>query len=343
MEILITAEQLQQLQEQLPPLPGVARLQTLQALAWYWVEKDTSTALNFAHQAQDLLSIVHELDATSRQTINARIQLTHAKAAWLDADLKSAARFAQTVLQENQLECAQHNALLCADAHHVLAMVCNEQSNSAQRNEHWQHCIRYAQLAGDALRSALPLVYMAMRAISPDKSLITREFGAYDAQAITAQHPVLACWLFDFWGVAAFDEGDYAASISCRQFAYEYAMTTCQLPRAIMCCLSIGMCYGNLNDHDAALKWKQRGLQLAQECAWPSSMGLCLVSCGETLRQLHQFAAARTVLQQAFSALNTLPQSRYYALALRHGGFLALDENDTDLALYSFQALLQHP
>ena len=359
MEILITADEISQMQEQLVSLPGLVRLQQLTALAWYLIEKDTSHALQLAHLAQDLLSQIHDLEPSTRWGIAQRLQLTFAKIAWLDANFSQAQRLANSVLEsvlESVLASAHNDQStinahqsskaclqIACDAHHVLALVCNEQSQARERDQHWQQCIALATEAGDDLRSALPHIYIALRSPEPQAAALEPIFGPYDAQAIANGNPALACWLFDFWGAVAFNEVDYAASINCRQFAYEYAMATCQLPRAITCCLSIGMCYANLNDHDAALKWKQRGLSLAQECAWPSSMGLCLVSCGETLRQLRQYSAARAVLQQAFSALASLPQSRYYALALRHGGFLALDENDTDLALYSFSALLKHP
>ncbi len=344
MEILMTADELHLMQEQVEHLSGLARLQKLVALAWYSVEKDSSSALQMANQAQDLLrqvqTQVQELSSATQHALEHRLRLIQAKAAWLDADFAQAQRLAKAVLSSSL---AHGQSVNVCDAHHILALVCNEQSLARGRDGHWQQCITLATEAGDQLRSALPHIYMALRSAEPSAQAIAARFGAYDAQAIAQTHPALACWLFDFWGVIAFNEGDYAASITCRQFAYEYALATWQLPRAITCCLSIGMCYGNLNDHDAALKWKQRGLALAQECAWPSSMGLCLVACGETLRQLRQQSAARAVLQQAFSALASLPHSRYYALALKHGGFLALDENDSDLALYSFQALLKHP
>ncbi len=344
MEMLMTADELHQIQEQLQHLSGLARLQQLLVIAWHSLEKDTSAALQYANQAQDLLKQVPELSAQSAQAqiqaISQRINLIQAKAAWLDADLQQAQRLAKAALSNSLAHGQLRNA---CDAHHILALVCNEQSQARERDAHWRECIALGKEAQDDLRSVMPHIYIALRSADPSAANISSIFGPYDAQAIAQKHPALACWLFDFWGVVAFNEGDYAASINCRQYAYEYAMETWQLPRAITCCLNIGNCYGNLNDHDAALKWKQRALALAQECAWPSSMGLCLVACGETLRQLRQQSAARAVLQQAFTALARLPHSRYYALALRHGGFLALDENDSDLALYSFQALLKHP
>ena len=355
MEILITADEFSQMQEQLVSLPSLLRLQQLTALAWYSVEKDSSNALELAHLANDLLPQIPQLDAEQRWEITQRLQLTFAKVAWLDADFRQSQKLASNVLANalaggreeeicvNTDHLSQAHLQIACDAHHLLALVCNEQSKTRERDQHWQQCIALAKAAGEHLRSVLPHIYIALRSAEPQASAITPIFGPYDAQAIANGHPALACWLFDFWGAVAFNEVDYAASINRRHFAYEYALATCQFPRAITCCLNIGMCYANLNDHDAALKWKQRGLRLAQECAWPSSMGLCLVSCGETLRQLRQFSAARVVLQQAFNALAGLAHSRYYALALRHGGFLALDENDSDLAFSSFSSLLKHP
>ena len=350
MDILLDEQELSQLLAQLEQAPESARLPYVLALAWHYCERDTSLALEYCAQAEHL---TYALDINAQFLPRQRIKLIRAKAALLSADLCSAAQLSEEVIQScdparigeslapKNSPLTEQDWLAAADGWHLQAMVASERGQANLRATHWQRSADLAQMAGDALRTALARVYIAYRSAQPQASMIEPYFGPCDGAQMADLHPGLVCWLYEFWGLLAFQSGDFGNAILRRQRAHEYALASGQFSRAIISALSIGVAYANLNDHDMALKWKQTGLALAHQCGWPGSIGVCLVACGETLRMLRQFQAAREVLHEAFFALQTLKGSHNYALALRNRGFLALDEGDYVLADQCFRDLIE--
>ncbi|WP_338849579.1 ATP-binding protein [Massilia sp. W12] len=228
-----------------------------------------------------------------------------------------------------------------ADAMHILAITANDAGNADLRDAHWNAMRHLALAAGDLLRARLPLLLSALRQRGAARELVLQEFGPFAPEEWAESSPALQACLLEYWGGVLFRQDDYAQAIKCFQQAFELAQCHCMNSRAIISGLSTGIAYATLNDHDTALKWKQRALDLANRCGWPVSIGTALVSCGETLRLLRQFGPARETMQQALHVLDGLQNSFNYAMALRNRGFLALDEQDPGLANQYFTALIE--
>ncbi|MFA9218914.1 MAG: diguanylate cyclase, partial [Sphingomonadaceae bacterium] len=158
---------------------------------------------------------------------------------------------------------------------------------------------------------------------------------------LASRTPLAAGWIHDFFGTAAFQRGDYGRAIGHLMQAYEMALASGQLRRAILIATNIGNGYTCLNAHDTALEWMQRGLDLARPTQWPMSVGQCLMQTAETLRLLGQREAAQSLLREALLTLAPLSGSRAYAVALEYQGDLALDLGNDAAALDSFTRLAQ--
>jgi diguanylate cyclase (GGDEF)-like protein len=152
---------------------------------------------------------------------------------------------------------------------------------------------------------------------------------------------VVAGWVSDYLGTAAFQAAEFGRAISHLIAAFEAALVSGQVRRAVILATNIGNAFTRLNAHDAALEWMQRGLELARPTGWPMCIGLAQMQSAETLRHLGQRPAAKALLRDALQMLAPLSGSRAFAMALEYQGDLALDLGDYEAALASFRELEQ--
>lgn len=336
--MFVVDAQLAQWETAAPALADGARLQQIVELAWHLRQRDSVRARSLAHDAAGALALLPLLPQAQRGLAEARLMLIEGEAKWLFGELDAAHALAGDAWIAFE---RQGDAAGSADARWLRAWVEIDRGHAGAGELELAAGAEQARLAGDPVRSAVFYAAAAVLAVYGDLQAAAGKWaGRFDADADAhAAHPAVAGWILDYQGSTAFQAGDFGAAIGLLTQAYDAARASGQLRRAINLASNIGNAFTNLNAHDAALEWMQRGLDLARTTQWPLSVGLGLMQTAQTLRQLGRRDAALDLLEQALATLAPLPASRAYAIALEYHGDLALDGADYERALDSFHKL----
>jgi diguanylate cyclase (GGDEF)-like protein len=330
LDMLVNDAQLALWEAQLPGLQGGERLHQLINLAWHLRQRDTARARVLAHEAAPLLKLLTD---DERSLAAARLMLVEAEAKWLFGDLDDARALADQACRKFDL---QGDTLGSGDARWLRAWIEIDRGVLAGGEIALAEAGEYARLAGDELRiGVFDAAAAAVAATSTPTGGGRKARAAFDP----SQHLHVAGWQHDFQGTRAFHDGDFGAAIGPFILAFDAAVATGQLRRAIHLASSIGHAFVNLHAHDAGLEWMQRALDMARITRWPMSVGLGLMQTAQTLRQLGQREAALGLLDEALVILGALPEARAYAVALEYHGDLALDGADYERALDTFHKL----
>ncbi len=328
-------DDLLQWEAQLPGRHGVPRVHLLARLAWHLRQRDAARAATLVADAMPLLFLLPEAEQAA---VTARFTLIAAESRWLAGELDAAQALAGQALRE----CGRlGDAAGRADARWLLAWIATDRGDTVTTDSELALAAGDAREAGDAVRADVIDAAAALFAVFRNLQDATRRWAGRFTGDIDGADPVRAGWISDYLGTAAFQAGEFGRAISHLMVAFEAAMITGQLRRAIVVATNIGNGFTSLNAHDAALEWMQRGLDIARGTGWPMSIGLCLMQAAETLRQLGRCEAAGSLLPEALHTLAPLAASRAYAVALEYQGDLALDLGDHGAALQSFRALEQ--
>ncbi|HAT31657.1 MAG TPA: GGDEF domain-containing protein [Janthinobacterium sp.] len=318
------------------PLRGVARLPVLVPLAWHLRQRDSARAATLADAALNLLPQA-ALAPAPAALITARLLLVRAETDWLYGALDAAearAREAAEILE------AQDDGPGRADAHWLQAWIAVDRGDHERCDVELLRAADAARAAGDGRRVAVNEAVAARWAVLRDmRAAAARWGGRFDAEAPCG--PGLATWINDFLGLAASQSSDLGAAAGHYIRCYEAALETGQLRQAITAATNIGGYFTRLNDHQAALEWKQRALDLARPTAWPRSIGACLMHTAESMRHLGRLDAAEDMLRESLLIMAPLAGARSYAIALRYLGDLSLDRGDYAGALDAFLRLGQ--
>ncbi|MDC8760505.1 ATP-binding protein [Janthinobacterium fluminis] len=336
MEMFALDEQVAQWEAALLPLRGAARLPALVPLAWHVRQRDSARAAALAAEAQALLAAA-ALPPPAHRVIAARLLLVQAETAWLHGALDAADAQADAAFD---MLSALGDATGRADAHWLRAWIAVDRGEHGRCDAELLRAADAAREAGDALRVAIAEAATARWAVLRDLHAASARWGGrFDsADALPA---ALAAWVNDFHGLAASQSRDLGAAAGHYMRCYETALETGQLRQAITAAANIGGYFTRLNDHQAALEWKQCALDLARPTGWPRSVGACLMHTAESMRRLGRLDAAAELLQEALRILAPLSGSRSYAIALRYLGDLKLDQGDYGAALDAFERLGQ--
>ncbi|CAN7686848.1 sensor domain-containing diguanylate cyclase [Pseudoduganella sp. LjRoot289] len=326
---------------ELPALQGVARLFRLAELAWHLRQRDVVRARRLMAEAMPLLAAQSgALAPAQARSLSARFTLIDAEAQWLFGELDQGEAYARQALHTfEQLG----DTLGCADAHWLLAWIATDRGDSGRCDAELAIASIDARAGGDMVRTDV-IDAAAIFAVFGSLQEASQRWGQRfpdDAALSPGAHPAVSGWISDYNGITAFQAADFGHAVGRLMVAFEAAMATGQLRRAIIIGTNIGNGFTSLNAHDAALEWMQRGLALARPTGWPMSIGSCLMQTAETLRQLGQREAAQELLQEAIHLLAPLSGSRAYAVSLEYQGDLALDMGDAPGALRSFTLLEQ--
>ena len=331
--MFVVDAQLAQWESALPSLQGGARLPLMVTLAWHLRQRDVARARSLAQAAGDALALLPEPE---RSLAEARLMLIEGEAKWLFGEIDAARALADQACIEFDQE---GDAMGSADARWLSAWIEIDRGNGAAGEAELAAAGEYVRLAGDTLRTEVFDAGAAVFAAYTDLPRATEKWaGRFDARASGA-HLAVNGWIRDYQGSSAFQGGDFGGAVGPLTQAYEAARATGQLRRAINLASNIGNAFINLNAHEAALEWMQRGLDLARSTRWPVSVGLSLMQTAQTLRQLGQRDAALALLDEALVTLAPLAQERAYAIALEYHGDLALDGGNYERALDSFHKL----
>ena len=335
MEMFSLNDEVARLDAKLPELYGAARLSVLVTLCWQLRQRDMRRAQALDDEAQVILSRC-ELPEAEHQLIIARLLLVRAEIKWLQADLSVADAHATRALRLCITFGDEEGA---ADAHWISAWIASDRGYSAARDASLEACAAHARQANDGMRADIAEAALARLSIWRHARANQAHWGQHYPPDLDGIHPALAGWINDYRGALAFQANDFGHATALRTHAYEAALETGQIQRAIYAATNIGASFAHLNDHFAALEWKQRGLDLALPTGWPCSIGLSLIHTAETLRLLGRLDTAHELLAKARNILQSLADSRCYTLALRNLGDLALDQGSYFEALDTFRQL----
>ncbi len=332
MDMFTLNDEVAHLDATLPDLHGAARLSVSVTLCWHLRQRNPRRAIALGKEVLCLLDHC-ALSQAEHQRIIARLALVHAEIKWLQADLVAAEADASRALNL----CMIHDdATGIADAHWISAWIANDQGHIAARDANLEACASHACKNNDTIRCAIAEAALARLSIW---RYARANQAHWEAPKIEAMHPALASWVNDYQGALAFQSNNFGQAAALRTHVYEMALETGQIQRAINAAINIGAGFAHLNDHFAALEWKQRGLDLALPTTWPCSTGLGLIQTAETLRMLGRLDSAHDMLAKARNVLALVTNSRCYTLSLRNLGDLALDQGSWFEALEAFRQL----
>ena len=335
MDLFALDEELAQWEAELPLAEGEHRLQLLSRLAWHLRQRD---GVRSAQLVAEATSLAFLLPAAERRVLAARWELVQAEIRWLGGDLETASVIAERAM----LEFARHNDRLgAADTHSLLAWIAVDRGDSAGCDNELALAIADARASGDAMRIDIFESLAALFSVFRNAPAANARWSKRFAIDLAGRHPVVAGWISDYLGTAAFQAAEFGRAISHLIAAFEAALISGQVRRAVILATNIGNAFTRLNAHDAALEWMQRGLELARPTGWPMCIGLTQVQSAETLRHLGQRPAAKALLRDALQMLAPLSGSRAFVMALEYQGDLALDLGDHEAALASFRELEQ--
>jgi diguanylate cyclase (GGDEF)-like protein len=334
-ELFALDEELACWEAELPLTEGEQRLRLLSRLGWHLRQRDTARAVKLAVEATAQAFL---LPAAERRVLAARCDLVQAEASWLAGDLEAAGSVAERAM----LEFARHNDRRgAADTHSLLAWIAVDRGDSAGCDNELALAIADARAAGDAMRIDVFESLAALFSVFRNSAAANERWGKRFDIDLSVCDPIVAGWIADYLGTAAFQSAEFGRAIRHLMAAFDAALVSGQLRRAIILATNIGNAFTRLNAHEAALEWMQRGLALARPTGWPMCIGLTQMQAAESLRHLGQRQAAKELLREALQRLASLSGSRVFVMALEYQGDLALDLGDHEAALASFRELEQ--
>ncbi len=343
MEMLVLNQDVANLENRLLTRTGAERLISMVELAWHLRQRDSHRARLLLEQAQANLAEtgLTGWSAAQRQQLQSRHDLTQAELAWLHSDLKLAKKWA---MQGLSLAQANQDSDAMLDAWYILGSIATDAGGQADVDQSWgaaqAFCADPATSSFDPLRLALVQWAQAAWNLLGNRQNRMPDWEARVSQALAS--PVLAAAAWDYRSMIASIEHDYGASITHSIEAWKAALASGQIRRAISNATNVGDDFANLNDHQSALEWMQRGLTMARECGWPVSVGLGLAQTANILRGLQRHDEAVQLLQEALQVMAALPKSRNYAVTLLYMGELALERNEYQEVLDIGLRLEQH-
>ncbi|WP_426344271.1 diguanylate cyclase [Pseudoduganella sp. R-32] len=333
MDLFALDEELALWEAELPFAEGERRLKLLSRLAWHLRQRDGVRSAQLVAEATPL---AHLLPAAERRVLAARWELLKAENCWLAGELDAAIAIAERAM----LEFARHNDRLgAADTHSLLAWVAVDRGDSAGCDNELALAIADARASGDAMRIDVFESLAALFSVFRNAPAANERWSKRFAIDLAGRHPVVAGSISDYLGTAAFQAAEFGRAIRHLIAAFEAALVSGQVRRAVILATNIGNAFTRLNAHDAALEWMQRALELARPTGWPMCIGLSQMQSAETLRHLGQRPAAKALLRDALQMLAPLSGSRAFVMALEYQGDLALDLGDNEAALASFREL----
>jgi signal transduction histidine kinase len=310
---------------------GGERLASTVELAWHLRQRNTTRAVALAAEAQAGVGPA----GTPGSAAAARLALIHAEIRLLYADFDAAERSGAGALDGFA---AAGDAAGCCDTWWLLARLATDRGDIAARDHALSQAQRCADGSGDPLRSGLMTALIACHAVFDDAAVADARWGSAMA-ALTAGHPALAAWAYDFRACIALDRSDHGTAIGWLREGFDAARRSGQIKKAIATAANIGLAFARLNDHGTALEWAEQALELARRAGWPSSLGVSLLQTAASLDQLDRPDAAAAMVAEALAVLAPLTGSFNYRLALVHQGELALKRNQPQAALAAYTEL----
>ena len=338
LDMLVPDEQIAQLDAMLLSQHDAERLCTLVVMAWHLCQRDSSRARALANEAEAMLAL-SQLPEHELRRVGARLKLVRGETLRLGGDLGCAHIMIESALHEfKELD----DGIGVADAYWLRAFLAGDGGDARQRDADLAQCAEHARAAGDMLRAEVAEAAQARFAVFGDRRAAQASWSKRFSGDVGTYELVLKTWVSDFFGLVAFQSSDFGRAAAYFMHAYDSALATGQISRAIVAASNIANSFANLNDHHAALEWCERGLALARPTNWPLCTGGSLMQTAETLRRLGRLDAAEQLLHESLDILERFPGTRIYAVATEYLGDVTLDRGDYAAALEIFQRQYDH-
>lgn len=315
-----------------------SQLQSLICLAWYLRQSNTQRALTLVDIAE--LALARQIaDAKHLTSMQARLLLIRAESHWLVSRYDLAHQFAT---EAGTLFQIYDDALGLADMHWLMGNIEQDRGNAvlchAERVKAGEQALR----AGDMARQVIVNVSLGVEALMRNYKT-AMEYWPQQLPSLELGEEELCCcartWVSDFWGMAASVRSDFGQAAQYWVQTHAHALRTGQHKRAVISATNVGDAFNCLSEHQGALDWMERGLDLARKHNWPNSIALCQFQTAETMRRLGRLETAEELLQHALKALEEFNVSRNYVNALSCLAELRLNQRDWQGALHYFQQL----
>jgi signal transduction histidine kinase/tetratricopeptide (TPR) repeat protein len=301
-------------------------------LAWYLRQRDSPRAGELSAKAKE--TIAGLAPTPQLLAFGARLLLVDAESHWLLSNFEAATRSAQTALQ---VCLSMDDQVGCADAHGILAAVHSSSGDLAQRNASMDSAVHSARLAHDWQRvdylEANQARYATLRDLLTSLTQWRERFPA----DVVDIHPAVAASIHAFFAARDFNTGNFGSALARMNQSFEAAHQSGQVLTAVVSAVNAGGTYVVLNDHDAALEWLQRGLDIARPTGWAAALGPCLRQMGEVMRAMGRLEAAQSLLDEALEIYTPLRNSRNFTMVLTALGDLAQTRGDYPRALACFR------
>ena len=303
----------------------------LVTLAWYLRQRDNTRATALVARARQALAAQAPDTSTA---LAARLTLVDAETAWLRSNLEHALPLAQEALQTFQ---TLQDPIGCADAQGLLASIHSSAGNLPLRDANLVAAAHSAHQGQDAQRADYFEANQARYAALSDVRQSLLQWGDRFTAPAEDAAPCVAASVHAFFATRSYNSGNLAGALEQFDRAFAAAHASGQLITAVVAAVNAGSAYSALNDHDAALEWLQRGLDLARPTGWPMALGPCLRQMGEVMRVMGRLDAAQSLLDEAMQVFAPLRQSRSFNLLLSGLGDLAQTRGDYARALTLFR------
>lgn len=311
-------DELAALEARLPGRPT----ETALALAWALRQRDTPRALELLRQAPD----------------GPRRWLTEAECLALDGQLDAA----DALLGRALAACiAAGDAVGEADAHWLGYGIALDRGDEARLKLSLQAGVDAAARAGDVSRRLYLQASCARIELLQDRS--AAELRWRDRLPEHSDDPVCEVALLDFKACQAALSSDFPAAMANFVAAFDLALQTGQLRRAITLATNVGFAYTRAHDFESAIDWQRRALELARAAGWPRPTCLCLAQTGEALRLMGELDEARAMLNDCLLQHAGEPGARTVALARSYLAQLEMDSGDPAAGLAAYEALAASP
>lgn len=290
-------------------------------LAWALRQRDTARALQLLRSVPP----------------SPRLWLTEAECVLLLGRLDEAEGLLRRAEQGFE---AAGDALGLADAQWLRYYLAADRGDTPALHRALEQAIALAGRGGDARRRLLFEASLARAEVLSERSA-AQERWAERLPAAEEADPLCAAALNDFRGLLAGLGGQFLESIEAFSAAYNQALQSGQLRRAIALATNLGFTFTRMHDYESAIAWLKRALELARSVRWPGLISLCLAHTGEALRRLGQLGEARELLQECLQLQAAHPQARTMALGRQCLADVTMDLGDAQAALAGFEQLAQ--
>ncbi|MBI3230039.1 MAG: GAF domain-containing protein [Burkholderiales bacterium] len=322
----------------------LSQVNDLICLAWYLRQSNTERALLLVTIAEQILQPAHMPPQTAAQSrlwasARARLTLIRAESHWLVSRYDMAQQLAEDAAA---IFHSTDDALGLADMHWLMGNIELDRGNAKRRHAERIKAGEQAIRAGDSSRKVIVNVSLGVEALMRNVKTAMEYWPQRLPSLDLPEDQLSVCaraWVYDFWGMAASVRSDFGQAAQYWVHTHEYALRTGQHKRAIIAATNVGDAFNCLNEHQGALDWMERGLELARRHDWPNSIALCQFQTAETMRRLGRLEAAEDLLQSALQTLAEFNISRNYINALSCLAELRLNQRDWPGALAYFKQL----